>query len=616
MSAPHFESATDLAQFLDTNCRRLNPSGHDRDFIAQLRAATCEPEVKPSLEAELLALTVWFSAGKLNPEHGAVLDGKAVRSELPSDLSVPPFEYYSQRFDQTTNHLLKARYALLLWNAPRPFKRKDGPQVAIDQLLLALPSTDCTTVSGSRDCRDILQQLCALSTEFKHQPEAVRAAVLDRYAGTIPFERKDRSALFRIITDHGKLFRPVATDVLAATRTVWSECQAAGDNFACLALAQMAVPFAQASSSDVREWHLRQGQANEAQAEVRLADNGGFVATKFYTDAARAYQLAGDEAANQAVLEKAQQSKEHLRLNKVAHEFEPQVVQALNDDIERVVSGLLELDGPDIFEVLSVAPLVVPDFETIKQEAAKAPFSFADLVSVMHIDVNKNFHYGADAEEGEVSPEKIRLHYTTAITVRLSYLQRLFGEGTKTGKITFPAFTEYLSQRSWVSQPIQGLDTAGDAYEYDWLPMIIPACREFFAQLELLVAEKYDQVSFVLCLDSLVPKIEALMRELLHVTGNATVATGSKGGLHEIFFDGLLEEMEKMGVLSMSEAQFFRFVFTPFSQNLRNNIAHGYYKQPGQYSLDSAILVFCALLRLVGFPLSDKPADEEAKPVE
>ncbi|GAA3932543.1 DUF4209 domain-containing protein [Hymenobacter algoricola] len=600
-----FNTPIELAQYVDKHCQHWNGM-YDRDFSSILRVATGPDEVKSLLQAESVALEAWFSATTMRRLFEVTQpDGQVGGSLLPQDLPEAPFDYYVQRLQQTDNLFLKARYALALWNAPAPYKRHDYLKTALDSLLLALAQADCTgSKVGRRDCYDIIRQICALAAElkYKHQTDAVQAAVLDRYTGSIPMEAHSHLVLLGLINEHGKLFRANTPEILAATRIQFDGDLAKGDAYTGLMLAELAVKTAQASGGDVREWHHRQGLANEQQAEARLSDDSSLISMKFYTDAARAYQLAGNDAAAQAALQKAQSLKGKLRLGLVSTEADDEQNRLINEDIKQQTALLLTLEPADVFSWLGSAPDAIPDFEAIKQSAAEAPHSFMDFVSVLNLDINKNFQ--TQKKEGEIPVSKLQMPYKVALTLRLHYLASLVVEGTKAGKLTFNTFQEFIQQRSWISQSIRAHDYEGKEFTYSWEPLILPAAGEFFRYLEHALAGK-SQVSLVLCLDSLVPKVEALMRELLQLTGNATVATGSKAGMQEVFFDELLNALEKTALFTGSDAQFFRYIFTSFGQNVRNNIAHGYYKQADRYSFGSAILVFCALLRLVSFRLSD-----------
>lgn len=611
----NFDTPAELAEYVDAHCHHWNGM-YGRDLSRILRDATCPDEVKPVLQAEAVALEVWFNDTTIRRLFEATqADGQVTGSLLPQDIPEAPFDYYVQRFQQTDNLFLKARYGLVLWNAPAPYKRQDYLMAALDSLLAVLTQIDCAGNKPSRrDCFDIIKQLCELAAalKYKYQADAVRATVLDRYMGRIPIEAQSHSILLRNINEHGKLFRIAAPEILEATRTLSEEAIRNGDSYTSLTLNQLAVKTAQASGEDVREWYRRQGRANELQAETRLSDNSSLISMKFYTDAARAYQLAGDEVAEQVALQKAQSLKDKLRLGSFSTELNDEQNRLVNEHIKHTTAQLLIMEPADVFEWIGHAPEAIPDFASVKRSAAESPPSFMDFVSVLNLDINKNFQ-AANSKEGEIPVEKLRIPYKVAITFRINYLLSLIIEGSKAGKISFDTFQDFLQQRSWVSQSIRAENYQGEEFTYSWEPLILPACGEFFKYIEYSLVGKASQVSLVLCLDSMVPKVEALMRELLQLTGNATVATGSKKGLQEVYFDDLLNTLERTELFTESDTQFFRYVFTSFGQNVRNNIAHGYYKLPDQYVFGSALLVFCALLRLISFRLKDVVPDEAEK---
>ena len=184
-----FSNPSELAEYVDAHWNHWNGI-HGRDFSRILRAATGPEEVESLLQAEAVALEAWFSATTIRRLFEATTaDGQVSGSPLPQDLLGPPFDYYVQRFQQTTNHFLKARYALVLWNAPAPYKRQDYLTTALDSLLTVLPQIDCAGGKPSRrDCFDVIKQVCELAAElkYKYKADAVRAAVLDRYLGSIP----------------------------------------------------------------------------------------------------------------------------------------------------------------------------------------------------------------------------------------------------------------------------------------------------------------------------------------------------------------------------------------------------------------------------------------------
>ena len=192
-----------LAQFLDVNCHRWNLHRSGSNLLNQLDNAVFPEELRDSVALERIALGFGFDGSTVKREWSATTDaGEEAGSVQISQFQPAAFDYFSQRFSQTTNPYLKARYGLILWNGPRPFKDQRRVQAAIDQLLIALPQADCTNRHGIAECCEVLRELCSLATSIRYREADVSAVVLERFTNTVSFELAGRSGLFRIITDY------------------------------------------------------------------------------------------------------------------------------------------------------------------------------------------------------------------------------------------------------------------------------------------------------------------------------------------------------------------------------------------------------------------------------
>jgi hypothetical protein len=110
-----FATASDLADFLDTNCHDWNLRMRDRDLLSELEGAVFANELAPLIQAERVALSVWFKDCTAQREYSFNnIDGQTGGSPLPHELVQLPFDYYSQRQAQSPNPYLRARYGLLL----------------------------------------------------------------------------------------------------------------------------------------------------------------------------------------------------------------------------------------------------------------------------------------------------------------------------------------------------------------------------------------------------------------------------------------------------------------------------------------------------------------------
>ncbi|MBD2722196.1 hypothetical protein [Hymenobacter armeniacus] len=607
-----FTSIANLASFLDTNCHTWNAI-HDRDLTAELKEATAPSEIAPAVQYERIALGIWFKECTAEREFSATTtEGQTVGSPLPNDLGSDALSYYQQRFDQTTNPFLKARYGLILWNAPKPIKSGRYAIAALDSLLAALNQADC--ISGRRDCLDILRQACAISTRFRHREADTAAAALDRFTGAVPYEQEGRAHIFTLITEQAQLFRahdPAGT-ILPTVVSLFEERFAAADYHTCEHLCKLAAPFAQGSQLPPREWHQRLGQTYEALAAQRLSDDSSLMPIEFLTRAANAYQLSGDQAAETRSLEQAQALKDKLRLGVVTSEFTPEQSQMLADDIKRHTEAVLAVDADEVCRYLAFSPRAIPDFADMKQKAAqeRQP-SFLDLVPTVYIDENRNTsHEPSGADEEERNLRYAKQMYSLGLQLQLQYTGRLFVEGYRQGKFTFETVRSYLEQHSWFAQPLPESDFSGNTVEYAWAPLILPGLENFFQQLGK-VANGSGQPDFVLCLDSLTPKMEGLLRELLQRSGASTI-TARQRDLREVAFDGLLDLAQEKDLLDENECYFIRYVCLSEGKNVRNNVAHAYYHHLHQYSIEKAVLMVLVLLRLSHFHFG--PVAAEATP--
>lgn len=612
----HFTSLTDVASFLDTNCHTWN-SIHDRDLAAELKVATAPTEIASAIQYEQIALGIWFRECSAEREFSATtIEGQTVGSPLPNELGSDALSYYQQRFDQTTNPLLKARYGLILWNAPKPIKSGRYATAALDSLLNALSQADC--IGGRRDCLDILRQACAISTRFRHREADTAAAVLDRFTGAIPYEQGGRARILALITEQAQLFRAhdSAGTILPTAIALFEERFVAADYDTCEYICKLAAPFAQGSKQDPREWHQRLGQSYEALAAQCLSDDSSLMSIEFLARAANAYQLAGDQDAETRSLEQAQALKDKLRLGVVTTEFTQEQSQMLADDIKRQTEAILSLEADNICRHLATSPRALPDFVEMKQKAAKEnQSSFLDLVSTVYIDENRNTsHEPSGADDNERNMRHAKRAYSMGLLLRMQYTGHLFIEGYRQGKFTFETVRGYLERHSWLAQSLPESDMSGNTIEYSWARLILPGLESFFQQLSK-VADGSGEPDFVLCLDSLTTKLEGLLRELLQRAGASTITTKQQD-LREVAFDGLLDLAQEKKLLDENECYFIRYVCLSEGKNVRNSVAHGYYHHVHQYSFEKAILIVMVLLRLSAFQIGSASTEADSAAVD
>jgi hypothetical protein len=100
--------------------------------------------------------------------------------------------------------------------------------------------------------------------------------------------------------------------------------------------------------------------------------------------------------------------------------------------------------------------------------------------------------------------------------------------------------------------------------------------------------------------------------------GANTTANDKHQDLREVFIESLLNHTVAHELFDKNTRYVLRYLLLAPGMNLRNNVAHCYYRYQGQYSFDKIILLLCGLLRIANFrfepldPPAEAPIDESA----
>lgn len=271
--------------------------------------------------------------------------------------------------------------------------------------------------------------------------------------------------------------------------------------------------------------------------------------------------------------------------------YTPEQVKVLNDKLEFAHScpawiflwGLSE----DLFKT-------IPS-DTLLNKGAE-DFEDPDGFSFTHLDYNYNSKNISDSEE--LNYKKFLLYdlYTKPALKNfiLVFLQRI-----KEGTLCYQDIYDFLTvntnfgktYKSYRNEPISNYD------------LVEKGIKHLFYQFKKIVSTSTPD--FTLSIDSLCPKIERTIREMLHSVNasilkiDANTSTPKKETM--LLLDQLLSAAEIKKFMTEEDINFFKYVLTNDGQNIRNYSAHGLYS-PMFYKSDagviSAFLVFVAIIRL------------------
>ncbi|MDT0293692.1 DUF4209 domain-containing protein [Mesonia ostreae] len=218
-----------------------------------------------------------------------------------------------------------------------------------------------------------------------------------------------------------------------------------------------------------------------------------------------------------------------------------------------------------------------------------------DLVSTMSFDINKNV---SSNKKSSFNPYHIQLQ-----NFALRHLWLVFSKGLKNNKISYQSLRKFLKNNTWYGIESSTRNPAGELETYNWLQVLLPALDSYFMQSQIDIKTNTNSYSgYILSIDSLVLNFEGILREFSRNIGAQTIDIKENGTQERISFEKWLDNEKLKNLVPEDDIALFKFLFTSDGMNLRNNIAHCFYKAK-DYSAAIMWLLICAFLKLGNYKI-------------
>ena len=328
----------------------------------------------------------------------------------------------------------------------------------------------------------------------------------------------------------------------------------------------------------------------------------------FTENAFRIYQQVKNKVKIAEVEKKYSEQRGKFKLATIRQDFPKEHTDKLSRKIKEIVS---EVNENDIIHYLIITPWYSKS-ESIKLMAddSKKRSLFMSMLSSSILD-----KYGNTIDTFKTEEEKDIFNFWQSFgfnfQIGTQTMHQFFIEAYRAGKISYNSILTYL-EKTWFNEPIIR-NYNGEAYGILPIDLIKPGIRRVFIELDSFIADNNYEVDYLTITDSLVLKIETLIRNFCEKIGKATFKTRQKGNdklVMEKLLDDLLVDIKSSDInhtgFDEEDRIFIKYVLTEKAGlNLRNQVAHGL-MDVNEYSFSNIIVILSIILKISKYSFTKK----------
>ena len=311
---------------------------------------------------------------------------------------------------------------------------------------------------------------------------------------------------------------------------------------------------------------------------------GGVIADSFFLQAMNCYKKSSNTEKLNEVSVLLQKAKEIDGLTIVKLSYSDPFFDFYYNLMINKITALLELDDSiSIIEYLISGNDLFPKASLL--EDFHKPASL-DYITTATFDKNKNIslntYLGFNSYHFQIN------------LLTLEQIKLIFNLGHKNEKLNYNSLRNYFENETWYNKRYNSIES--EVNSNNWLDFILPPIKMYFDLIEN-EEDANSNEKLILVIDSLTLKFEGALRDFLFKIGGQTIESSANSTKERISFESLLNNNVFNSFVHEDDIAFFKYLFTREGLNLRNNVAHCFYK-PKDYSRTLVWLLICTFLKL------------------
>lgn len=493
-------------------------------------------------------------------------------------------DYIKQRLGAEQNDFLVARYGHILFIKKRDNRYALQAIAAYRRLATIYQSLLPTKEKNNIDFMNMVEAYAHLSSIIKHDLESSRGQIITWY------EQPDQQPFYyrcflKLMAD-SKLFKPAHLSGISNKALQYARQLSFG--FEAEDFLESCLEVAKKEQADQQPIYQLMAENQIGLADKR-PDETGLIKADCYLKASQYYKKAKlPEKANE-ILRLLHAHKKNVKLGYVTVQTD---VTETKKAIADIADYMLTSQPRTVFIAVAIDQRLLPDIAKYKPSKDTA---FLNGVRVSAFDINGNTQILNDFE-------KKRRDIFLDVQFRIElFIPFLFEDIVAKMKQTDRDFTaeglDYFSH-TWFQNELAKRNLSDTEFRYRWLDSLRPA---FEIILNVNTKEKSSLLTATeqMAFDQLSIKFEGLLRDLCEMAGLTTTKVRDDQTVNKDINE-LLQSEELQTKFQKQDLDFWLYTFTACGYNIRNNVAHTFYRDHN-YTVALSNILLVAYVRLAKY---------------
>ncbi|ADV48027.1 hypothetical protein Celal_0688 [Cellulophaga algicola DSM 14237] len=536
-----------------------------------------------------------------------------------SDLQEKEFQYFENRYKNCSNLYAKTEFGLLIYfGSKTTYSKHTNFKKQLFKELYSLSQKYLEIAKNPSDKKHyVLEYFTSFKNAFLLAHKSKLTDELDQIINSVSNTHNEWNItldgtlrvlidLSRLTSEYFKVFKnKVDYDKILLKNNKGAEELERTDTWGAIYVTDLNIDIAKKTDKEIDRYL-------EYKAELYLklsdnAENGNNMAAVTFTEKAlRLYQQIKKKEKISEVEKKYSEQRGKFKLATIRQDFPKEHTDQITKNIKEIVSAGNE---NDIIHYLIVTPWYnkIENIQLMADDTKKRN-PFMSMLGSSILD-----KYGNTIDTFQTEEEKDAFNFWQSygfnFQIGTQTMHQFFLEAYKADKISYDSILTYL-EKTWFNEPIIR-NYNGETYGIVPIDLIKPGIKRVFIELDSYSADNEYELDYVTITDSLVLKIETLIRNFCEKIEIATFKTRQKGK-EELVMEKLLDDL--LADIKSSDSNHTRFdeedrIFIKYvlsekaGLNLRNQVAHGL-MDINEYSFSNIILLLSIILKISKYSFS------------